>query len=66
MTEKKIKFLNFIRKICSEYKLQYILTLIDSDLPKDENSNIIKFPDHEVCLKLHDRNDSGKLLKKSF
>jgi uncharacterized protein YydD (DUF2326 family) len=63
---KKIKFLNFIRRICSEYKLQYILTLIDSDLPKDENGNILHFPDNEVCLKLHDRDDSGKLFKKSF
>ncbi len=63
---KKVKFLNFIRKICSDYKLQYILTLIDSDLPKDENNNIINFPDNEVCLKLHDRDDSGKLFKKSF
>lgn len=63
---KKIKFLNFIRRICSEYKLQYILTLIDSDLPKDENGNILYFSDDEVCLRLNDRDDSGKLFKKSF
>ena len=63
---KKIKFLSLIRKICSKYDLQYILTLIDSDLPKDENGSIIKFPDNEICLKLHDRDDSGKLFKKSF
>ena len=63
---KKIKFLSLIRRICSEYNLQYILTLIDSDLPKDENGKIIKFPDNEVCLSLHDRDDSGKLFKKSF
>jgi len=63
---KKIKFLSLIRRICGEYNLQYILTLIDSDLPKDENGNIIKFPDNEVCLSLHDRDDSGKLFKKSF
>ncbi len=63
---KKIKFLSLIRRICSEYNLQYILTLIDSDLPKDENGKIIKFPDNEVCLSLHDRDDSGKLFKNSF
>lgn len=63
---KKIKFLSLIRRICSKYNLQYILTLIDSDLPKDENGKIIKFSDNEVCLWLHDRDDSGKLFKKSF
>jgi uncharacterized protein YydD (DUF2326 family) len=63
---KKIKFLSLIRRMCSEYDLQYILTLIDSDLPKDENGNIIEFPDNEVCLRLHDRDDGGKLFKKSF
>ena len=63
---KKIEFLSLIRRICSEYNLQYILTLIDSDLPKDENGKTIKFPDDEVCLSLHDRDDSGKLFKKSF
>lgn len=63
---KKIKFLSLIRRMCSKYDLQYILTLIDSDLPKDENGNIIEFPDNEVCLRLHDRDDSGKLFKKSF
>ena len=63
---KKINFLSLIRRKCSNYDLQYILTLIDSDLPKDENGNIIEFPDNEVCLRLHDRDDSGKLFKKSF
>ena len=63
---KKIKFLSLIRRICSKYNLQYILTLIDSDLPKDENGKTINFPINEVCLWLHDRDDSGKLFKKSF
>lgn len=63
---KKIKYLSFIRKICSEYNLQYIITLIDSDLPTDENGNIVKFQDDEISLKLHDKDDSGKLFKISF
>lgn len=63
---RKVKFLNAVRKICSDHNLQYILTIIDSDLPKDENNNIIKFPDNEICLRLYDRDDSGKLFKKSF
>lgn len=63
---KKIKFISLIRRECSKNNLQYILTLIDSDLPKDENENIIKFPENEICLKLNDRDNSGKLFKKSF
>jgi len=63
---KKVKFLNVVRKICIDNNLQYILTMIDSDLPKDEHNKIIKFPDNEVCLRLHDRDESGKLFKKSF
>ena len=63
---KKLNFLSVIRKMCEDYELQYILTLIDSDLPKDKNGEVVDFPDDEVCLKLHDRDDSGKLFKKSF
>lgn len=63
---KKIKFLELIRSICSKYELQYILTLIDSDLPKDEKGQVIDFPDPEVCLRLNDRNDDGKLFKMNF
>jgi len=63
---KKLNFLSVIRKICEDYQLQYILTIIDSDLPKDKDGEVVDFPDYEVCLKLHDRDDSGKLFKKSF
>lgn len=63
---KKLNFLSVIRKICEDYKLQYILTIIDSDLPQDKTGSVVDFPDEEVCLKLHDRDVSGKLFKKSF
>ncbi|MCP4703322.1 MAG: DUF2326 domain-containing protein [candidate division Zixibacteria bacterium] len=63
---KKIIFLEFIREICLDYNLQYIITLIDSDLPKDASDKILKFPENEICLRLHDESDDGKLFKKSF
>ena len=63
---KKIKFLEIVRKICKEYDLQYIFTLIDSDLPKNAKDEIIQFPSEEICLELHDRDDSGKLFGASF
>lgn len=63
---KKINFLNAVRKICREYDLQYIMTLIDSDLPRDELENKVVFPDDEIVLKLHDRDDTGRLFEMSF
>lgn len=63
---KKNKLISLIRKICKEYNLQYILTLIDSDLPKNERYETIQFQLSEICLELHDRDDSGKLFGISF
>jgi len=63
---KRILFLETIRNICSKYQLQYIMTVIDSDLPIDHSGKIVNFKDSEICLKLHDRDDNGKLFKRSF
>jgi uncharacterized protein YydD (DUF2326 family) len=63
---KKINFLNMVRGICGENDLQYILTVIDSDIPRDEMDNIAVFPDEEVVLRLHDRDDSGRLFGMGF
>lgn len=63
---KRMLFIQLVRRVCSEYGLQYIMTLIDSDLPMDETETIIPFSDDEICLRLHDRDDSGKLFKRSF
>lgn len=63
---KRILFIQMVRKVCSEYGLQYIMTLIDSDLPMDETGKVIPFADSEISLRLNDRDDSGKLFKKSF
>ncbi|WP_321429407.1 DUF2326 domain-containing protein [uncultured Methanolobus sp.] len=63
---KKIKYVSIINKICADYDLQYILTAIDSDLPRNEYGDVIPFSESEICLKLHDRDDSGKLFKRSF
>lgn len=63
---KKIKFLNTVRKICRDFDLQYILTLIDSDLPKNEVNEVIPFLGKEIALELNDVDDSGKLFGISF
>jgi uncharacterized protein YydD (DUF2326 family) len=56
---KKVTLLDVIRRY-SEYGIQHIITLIDSDLPKPATSI---FDDTEIILRLHDENDQGRLFK---
>jgi uncharacterized protein YydD (DUF2326 family) len=59
---KKINLLNIIRRYSSEYNLQHIITLIDSDLPAEKNDHNI-FYDGEIILFLHDKDEKGRLFK---
>jgi uncharacterized protein YydD (DUF2326 family) len=63
---KKTNFLNKVWAICKEYDLQYILTIIESDIPRDEMDKIAAFPDEEIVLRLHDQDDSGLLFEMRF
>lgn len=62
----KIRLLNKVKTICEEYDLQYILSLIDSDIPTDEKGERFRFTTDEICIELTDRDDSGKLFLHSF
>lgn len=62
----KIRLLNKVKGICEEYDLQYILSLIDSDIPIDEKGEKYQFTSDEICLELNDSDDSGKLFLHSF
>ncbi len=59
----KIRYLNLVKSICGKYDIQYILTLIDSDLPKG-NKNVVS--NEDICLELNDKDDKGKLFLHSF
>lgn len=59
----KIRYINHIKEVCSNNDLQCIITLIDSDLPKD---NIDLITNEEICLKLNDQDSNGKLFLSSF
>ncbi len=56
---KKEQFVEIIRELSSD-GLQYIATLIDSELP---NSHDNLFTDDEIILKLHDDGVDGRLFK---
>jgi uncharacterized protein YydD (DUF2326 family) len=59
----KIRYIKLIKEYCEKYDLQYIVTLIDSDLPKDMPDLI---EDKDICLRLDDKDNSGKLFLNSF
>ncbi|MCD6578393.1 DUF2326 domain-containing protein [bacterium] len=59
----KVRYINLVKTLCKKYNLQYILTLIDSDIPKD-TPDIIS--ENEICLKLNDEDNRGKLFLNSF
>lgn len=62
----KQRLIRVTQQICSEYGLQYVLTLIDSDIPKNTEGTGFHFPAESVCLNLDDTNDNGKLFLRSF
>jgi uncharacterized protein YydD (DUF2326 family) len=62
---KKLNLIATIKEICLQYNLQYILTLIDSDLPH-QDGRVVPFDDTEICLRLHDRDTTGKLFLVDF
>lgn len=63
---KKIALLNKSREICKKYGLQHIITLIDSDLPHNEDGSIFELDKEEVCLILSDKTPKDKLFSIEF
>lgn len=59
----KIRYIKLVKEFCEKYELQYIVTLIDSDLPKDMLDLI---EDNDICLRLNDKDNNGKLFLNSF
>jgi uncharacterized protein YydD (DUF2326 family) len=63
----KIKYLDTIRKVCKEYDIQYILTTLYDDIPRDSNNELYKFSEDEIALKLNDSdNNQGRLFSMKF
>ena len=60
---KKIALLDVVREQIKSAKTQYILTLIDADIPRDAEGNRIEFGSDEVVLHLHDDGANGRLFK---
>jgi uncharacterized protein YydD (DUF2326 family) len=62
----KLRLLELINKLTKEYNIQYILSVIKSDLPVNEQEQILYFKESEIVLRLNDQNEKGTLFGFSF
>jgi len=60
---KKLQLLHVVQNYSSRLGLQYILTTIDADLPRDSKGEKLQFPDEVIVRRLHDRGDDGRLFR---
>jgi uncharacterized protein YydD (DUF2326 family) len=60
---RKIRWLEVVKRICDEKGIQYILSLIEGDLPRDVDDNPVEFESGAIVLRLNDKDDSGRLFK---
>ena len=62
---KKIVLLDIVREQTKNKKTQYIMTLIDFDIPRDAEGNRVEFGSDEKILHLHDDGDQVRLFRMS-
>jgi uncharacterized protein YydD (DUF2326 family) len=60
---KKEALLRIVREQSAKGKTQYIMTLIDADVPRNAAGKRHSFSGDEVILRLHDEGDEGRLFK---
>jgi uncharacterized protein YydD (DUF2326 family) len=60
---KRLLVLQVLRETASEFGIQCIITVIDSDLPRDQNDNRIEFDPSEIVLTLSDSGPRGRLFR---
>ena len=58
---KKQSLIESIKEYTKKYNVQYILTVIESDLPHYENGEKFEFSNNEVVKELTDEGDKGRL-----
>lgn len=60
---RKRRWLEVVREVVQKHDLQYILTVIDTDLPRDEDDRKVLFSQDEVVRQLHDGGVTGRLFR---
>lgn len=59
---KKLNLIQTIRRFAG-LGIQQIVTVIDSDLPRDMSGDPFQFRDDEIIVRLHDEDESGRLFR---
>jgi uncharacterized protein YydD (DUF2326 family) len=60
----KLRLLDLLREYISDAKIEYIFSIIDSDLPRRlSDDKKIEFNEDEIILTLDDKGDRGRLFK---
>lgn len=62
-SRKKDKLLGIIRESVENYNIQYILSIIETDLPRDKEDKKIYFDESEIILRLNDLGEQGRIFK---
>lgn len=62
----KIRLLDKVKEICNAYDIQYILSLIDSDIPILKDGTKYPIENSEICLELNDKDESGRLFLHNY
>ncbi len=62
----KMRLLELINDITKKYNIQYVLSVIKSDLPMNNTHEIQFFNKNEIVLKLHDKDVTGTLFGFDF
>ena len=60
---RKVTLLDTVQAACNEHRLQYILTVIDTDLPRKDEDQKLLFREDQIVRELHDGGDSGRLFR---
>lgn len=60
------KYLNLVQRLCNQYNIQYILTLIESDLPQDADEKTTLLETANIAVELSDVSNTTNLFGFSF
>ena len=60
---KKRLLLEVVRDLCENHNIQYILTVLDADIPRDENEKRLEFSNDEIILRLWEGDEKGRLFR---
>lgn len=60
---KKIALLKLVQRLCGDFGIQYILSAIQHELPRNADDTVHEFAPGEVVRNLHDDGDEGRLFR---